>query len=206
VAATELAVVDPNSLDTNSAKADCNGLDRWRARLMTKRGQQLSIIEPHGLFPETPHLKQLTYRFVERRDKAENGPGQTLHFQSRPANSLRDRRCHCRAVQVPMSATDLRNYMAEIQMAKASKSFEGMDRAEKARHDLIKRLAEPLDPTPARLKEILQPLRAKLRSAAEGGQTELMVIRFPNVLCCAHFGTIWFLPAATPLPRPQHPR
>jgi hypothetical protein len=82
-----------------------------------------------------------------------------------------------------MSATDLRNYMAEMQMAKAGKSFDGMDRAEKARHDLIKRLAEPLDLTPARLKEILQPLRAKLRSAAEGGQTELMVMRFPNVLC-----------------------
>jgi hypothetical protein len=82
-----------------------------------------------------------------------------------------------------MSAADLRNYMTEMQIAKASKSFEGMDRAEKARHDLIKRLSEPLDLTPARLKEILQPLRAKLRAAAESGQTELMVMRFPNVLC-----------------------
>jgi hypothetical protein len=82
-----------------------------------------------------------------------------------------------------MSAADLRNYMTEMQMAKASKSFEGMDRAEKARHDLIKRLSEPLDLTPARLMEILQPLRAKLRAAAESGQTELMVMRFPNVLC-----------------------
>jgi hypothetical protein len=82
-----------------------------------------------------------------------------------------------------MSAADLRNYMTEMQIAKASKSFDGMDRAEKARHDLIKRLSEPLDLTPARLKEILQPLRAKLRAAAESGQTELMVMRFPNVLC-----------------------
>jgi hypothetical protein len=82
-----------------------------------------------------------------------------------------------------MSAADLRSYMTEMQMARASKSVDGMDRAEKARQDLIKRLAEPLDLTPERLKEVLLPLRAKLRAAAERGQTELMVMRFPNVLC-----------------------
>ena len=82
-----------------------------------------------------------------------------------------------------MSAEDLRSYMAEMQMARASKSVDGMDRAEKARHDLIKRLSEPLDLTPERLKEVLQPLRAKLRAAAERGQTALMVMRFPNILC-----------------------
>ena len=38
-----------------------------------------------------------------------------------------------------MSAADLRNYMTEMQMAKAMKSVDGMDRAEKARNDLIKR-------------------------------------------------------------------
>ena len=82
-----------------------------------------------------------------------------------------------------MSAADLRNYMTEMQMAKASKSVDGMDRAEKARQDLVKRLAEPIDLTPERLKEILQSLKAKLRAAAERGQTELMVMRFPNALC-----------------------
>jgi hypothetical protein len=82
-----------------------------------------------------------------------------------------------------MSAADLRSYMTEMQMARASKSVDGMDRAEKARQDLIKRLAEPLDLTPERRKEVLLPLRAKLRAAAERGQTELMVMRFPNVLC-----------------------
>jgi hypothetical protein len=82
-----------------------------------------------------------------------------------------------------MSAADLRNYMTEMQMAKAMKSVDGMDRAEKARHDLTKRLAEPIDLTPERLQEILQPLKAKLRAAAERGQTELMVMRFPNALC-----------------------
>jgi hypothetical protein len=82
-----------------------------------------------------------------------------------------------------MSADDLRTYMAEMQMAKASKSLEGMDRAEKARQELAKRLAEPIDLTPERLKEILQPLKSKLRAAAERGQTELMVMRFPNSIC-----------------------
>lgn len=85
-----------------------------------------------------------------------------------------------------MSAADLRNYMTEMKMARAGKSVEGMDRAEKARQDLVKRLSEPLDLTPERLKEILQPLQSKLRAAAERGQTELMVMRFPNALCTDH--------------------
>src|SRR3712207_3574553 len=82
-----------------------------------------------------------------------------------------------------MSAADLRSYMTEMQMAKASKSLDGMDRAEKARQDLISGMAEPIGRTAARLKEILEPRRAKLRAAAERGQTELMVMRFPNALC-----------------------
>lgn len=85
-----------------------------------------------------------------------------------------------------MSAADLRNYMTEMQMAKASKSLDSIDRAEKARQDLMKRMAEPIDLTPERLKEILQPLKAKLRAAAERGQTEVMVMRFPNALCTDH--------------------
>jgi hypothetical protein len=82
-----------------------------------------------------------------------------------------------------MSAADLRTYMTEMQMANAMKSVDGMDKAGKARGDLIKRLAEPLDLTPERLKEILQPLKSKLRVAAADGKTELMVMRFPNELC-----------------------
>jgi hypothetical protein len=82
-----------------------------------------------------------------------------------------------------MSAADLRNYMTEMQMSKAVNSVGGMDRAEKAREELIKRLSEPLDLTPERLKEILEPLQSKLRAAAARGQAELMVMRFPNALC-----------------------
>jgi hypothetical protein len=82
-----------------------------------------------------------------------------------------------------MSAADLRNYMTEMQMAQASKSVEGMDRAEKARQDLAKRLGEPIELTPERLKEIMQSLKSKVRAAAGRSQTELMVMRFPNTLC-----------------------
>jgi hypothetical protein len=82
-----------------------------------------------------------------------------------------------------MSAADLRTYMTEMQMANAMKSVDGLDKAGKAREDLIKRLAEPIDLTPERLKEILQPLKSKLQVAAADGKTELMVMRFPNALC-----------------------
>lgn len=82
-----------------------------------------------------------------------------------------------------MSADDLRRYMSEMQMARATQSTEGMDRAEKARQELVKQLSEHIDLTPERLKQILQPLRAKLRAAAERGDTELLVMRFPNTLC-----------------------
>lgn len=82
-----------------------------------------------------------------------------------------------------MSAADLRKYTAEMMVAKASKSVEGMDRAEKARQELMKRLAEPLDLNPQQLRDIMEPLQSKLRAAAGRGQTELMVMRFPNLLC-----------------------
>ena len=82
-----------------------------------------------------------------------------------------------------MAASDLRKYMHQMQMAKATKSIGGMDRSEQARQDLIKRLSEPLDLTPEKLREVRLPLQSKLRAAAERGQTELLVMRFPNVLC-----------------------
>jgi hypothetical protein len=82
-----------------------------------------------------------------------------------------------------MSADDLRTYMTKMQMAKAMKSVDGMDQAGKAREELIKRMAEPIDLTPDRLKEIVHALQTKLKAAAERGQNELMVMRFPNALC-----------------------
>ncbi|NIX77175.1 hypothetical protein [Microvirga terricola] len=85
-----------------------------------------------------------------------------------------------------MSAADLRQYMTEMQMARASKEVDAMDRAGKARADLVKTLSAPVDLTGERLKEIIENLLFKLRAAAARGETELMVMRFPVDLCSDH--------------------
>lgn len=58
-----------------------------------------------------------------------------------------------------------------------------MSKADKAREELIKQLSKPVERTPERVREVIQTVKAKLRSAAEKGQTELMVMRFPTALC-----------------------
>ena len=82
-----------------------------------------------------------------------------------------------------MSAEQLRSYMIQRETAKALKGSDGMDRAEKAREELIKSLSQPVDLTPKKEHEITQLLLSKLRVAAQRGDTELMVMRFPNALC-----------------------
>ncbi|WP_029349259.1 hypothetical protein [Bosea sp. 117] len=82
-----------------------------------------------------------------------------------------------------MSATDLRGYMDKLAMAQANEAVEAMESANRAKEALAKQLAEPIDLTPEKLHEIAQSLLVKLRLAAERGETELMVMRFPNNLC-----------------------
>lgn len=82
-----------------------------------------------------------------------------------------------------MSAGDLRSYMTDMMMARASAALSGMDSAEKARLALVKTLSEPLNLTPETLKEIGDRLMGKLRAAAQRGETELLVMRFPVALC-----------------------
>lgn len=85
-----------------------------------------------------------------------------------------------------MSAADLRGYMDHVAMARAQDALAAMDRARAAREELAKTLAEPIELTPARLDEIADMLKVKLRAAAERGETEIMVMRFPNLLCTDH--------------------
>ena len=80
-----------------------------------------------------------------------------------------------------MSATDLRAYMTEMDMANASKEIDRMDRAEKARQELMKSLSTEVPPE--KLPEVKASLLHKLRSAAQRGGRELMVMRFPTALC-----------------------
>ncbi|MDB5544236.1 MAG: hypothetical protein JWO64_1385 [Hyphomicrobiales bacterium] len=82
-----------------------------------------------------------------------------------------------------MSAADLRTYMQKMQMVRASESVQGMSRADLAREELVKQLMEPINLTPARVQEITKSLKSKLKASAERGETELMVMRFPNALC-----------------------
>ena len=81
-----------------------------------------------------------------------------------------------------MSATELRNYMMETMMAKASKDA-GSGRAEKARDDLIKSLMQPVAVTPEKIAEVKRRVLGQLRTAAEKGNKEALVMRFPNALC-----------------------
>ena len=82
-----------------------------------------------------------------------------------------------------MSADDLRSYMAELDMAKASKLLGAMDRAEEARKKLVATLQEEIAVTPEKIAEIKHSLANKTRAAAERGEKEVLVMRFPSALC-----------------------
>jgi hypothetical protein len=81
-----------------------------------------------------------------------------------------------------MSATELRNYMKQTEMAKASKDV-GSDQAHKAREELIKSLLQPVTVTPEKIAEVKRRVFGQLRAAAGKGDKELLVMRFPNALC-----------------------
>ncbi|MDO8981710.1 MAG: hypothetical protein Q7V17_21040 [Afipia sp.] len=80
-----------------------------------------------------------------------------------------------------MSATELRNYMVETVMAKASKDVGSS--AEKAREDLIRSLMQPVAVTPEKIAEVKRRVLGQLRTAAAKGDKEALVMRFPNSLC-----------------------
>lgn len=82
-----------------------------------------------------------------------------------------------------MSADDLRAYMTEVEMAKASKMLGAMDKAEEARKKLVAALREEIDVTPEKVAEIKQSLANKTRAAAGRGEKEVLVMRFPSALC-----------------------
>lgn len=80
-----------------------------------------------------------------------------------------------------MSASELRNYMVETMMAKASK--DSGSSAEKARQDLIRSLMQPVPVTPEKIAEVKKRVLGQLRTAAAKGDKEALVMRFPNALC-----------------------
>jgi hypothetical protein len=82
-----------------------------------------------------------------------------------------------------MSASDLRAYMTNMQMAKAEKAMSAMDSADKARRELIRTLSEPVVLTPDFVQGLKARLAGTVRKAAQTGDTEAMVMRFPVDLC-----------------------
>jgi hypothetical protein len=85
-----------------------------------------------------------------------------------------------------MSADDLRKYMTEMRMAQASKALNAMSKADDARKELMRTLQQDVDVTPEKIAEIKQRLLGTIRRAAANGETEAMVMRFPNALCTDH--------------------
>ncbi|UZF93769.1 hypothetical protein [Bosea sp. NBC_00550] len=82
-----------------------------------------------------------------------------------------------------MSADDLRAYMTDLEMAKASKMVGAMDKAEEARRKLVATLQKEIAVTPEKIAEVKQSLANKTRMAAGRGETEVLVMRFPSALC-----------------------
>ncbi|CAM5184884.1 hypothetical protein ARD30_22520 [Bosea thiooxidans] len=82
-----------------------------------------------------------------------------------------------------MSADDLRSYMTDLEMAKASKALGAMNKAEEAQRRLVATLSEEIAVTPEKIAEIKHNLATKTRAAAGRGETEVLVMRFPSALC-----------------------
>jgi hypothetical protein len=81
-----------------------------------------------------------------------------------------------------MSVADLKNYLAEIEMAKASKDFSSLDRAAAAKKEYLKKLSTPIEIGPERIRALL----GRVKAEAERGNTEIMIGRFPVELCSDH--------------------
>jgi len=82
-----------------------------------------------------------------------------------------------------MSADDLRSYMTDLEMARASKMAGAMTKAEEAQRKLVATLSEEIAVTPEKIEEIKRSIATKTRAAAGRGETEVLVMRFPSSLC-----------------------
>jgi hypothetical protein len=58
-----------------------------------------------------------------------------------------------------------------------------MDKAEEARKKLVASLQQEIVVTPEKIAEIKHSLAMKTRAAAERGEKEVLVMRFPSALC-----------------------
>ena len=78
------------------------------------------------------------------------------------------------------SATDLRRRMAEREAAKAAEEMRHMEEQEEKQKAVMAEFHKPPDRTAEQLLELVMQL---VNRAAERGQSEVQVYRFPNSLC-----------------------
>ena len=78
------------------------------------------------------------------------------------------------------SATDLKRRMAERQAAKAAEELRRMREQEEREKAVMAEFQKPPARTPEQLMQLLMTLVTR---AAEEGQTEVQIYRFPNGLC-----------------------
>lgn len=78
-----------------------------------------------------------------------------------------------------LSAKDLEDYMVKCHQAERAKEEAQHQHAEKARSEQIKQLMTPIDISAERLANFM----TRLRQAAEQGQHQVLILRFPSDLC-----------------------
>jgi hypothetical protein len=78
------------------------------------------------------------------------------------------------------SAADLKRRMAERETAKAAEELRRMQEQEEKQKAVMAEFHKPPDRTPEQLMELVMQL---VDRAAERGQSEIQVYRFPNALC-----------------------
>jgi hypothetical protein len=78
------------------------------------------------------------------------------------------------------SAADLRRRMAEREAAKAAEELQHMREQDEKQKAVMAEFHKPPDRTP---EQVMQLVTTLVNHAAEAGQTEVQVYRFPNALC-----------------------
>ena len=78
------------------------------------------------------------------------------------------------------SAADMKRRMAEREAAKAAEELRHMKEQEEKQKAVMEELHKPLERTAEQLMQVVMPL---VSHAAERGQSEVQVYRFPNTMC-----------------------
>jgi hypothetical protein len=81
------------------------------------------------------------------------------------------------------SASDLRRRMAEREAAKAAEDARHKQEQEEKQKAVMEEFHKPPERTPEQLMQLVTQL---VNRAAERGQSEVQVYRFPNALCSDH--------------------